>query len=154
MNVRIVDSICSKKLINAVEKLYGGRYVCTSQLKTVDGWTTNPVYVFYQANPKKELGHSHYYGIFTEYGRTKIYDAGLMTGEKVCGLITPQRRFLYSAYSHDFVQEGPNFVDGGREYFRYSVGPGAIMACIEFEETGPILKDESGNFHDVKQWAA
>lgn len=108
--------------ISIVEKKHGAKYLGYWSIERGRGrgWA-GPVDVFYQPNPKTELGHSSYFGLFVvDVGKLYITDAKSfcpfdgMTALK-CG-----DEVIVSHYRHDMrpSQDGKAWIDGGRDYTR------------------------------------
>jgi len=121
-----------------VEEKYGVKYIGFYDIpaKTKDGKDTERehIYVFYQANPKVDLGHSNYLGVFEHYVDIDVPPTIYLTNAKsILEAKYPAHRFedgtyICTRYRHDYVTggEGDNFVmlDGGISYAR-SGGKGA-----------------------------
>lgn len=110
--------------IDTIEKHYGAKYVGPFCAKTVSGgWSDQPIDVFYQPNPDRSKGHSHYFGLI--YRNEVLYitggDSAVESDMEV--VIETTGQVLLSRYRHDYVvgTEGC-FIDGGRDYTRRSLG--------------------------------
>lgn len=111
--------------IHNLEQHYNVKFVVVTQVKTCDGnWTDGEFYIFYQANPDKQMGHSHYMGY--GFDKTGGYVFNALPYVNSLGGISAVKNSLtgeviYSKYRHDYVtmESDPNiFIDGGRNYTR------------------------------------
>lgn len=111
--------------IKKIEEKYGAKYMGYWCTKRVDGesWNERPVDVFYQPNPDKEKGHSHYFGMFTQNGSVWITNAESAFSDPITGIETDDGEVIVSRYRHNYVTKDNYMVDGGRDYFRTSGGP-------------------------------
>jgi len=71
--------------------------------------------VFYQPNPKTELGHSHYFSVYTRLGHCYVSDASYVTDLRLNGVVDSVGDILYARYQHDFryTHDSNAGVDGG-----------------------------------------
>jgi hypothetical protein len=71
--------------------------------------------VFYQPNPKTELGHSHYFSVYTRPGHSYVSDASYVTDLRLGGVIDSVGNILYARFQHDFryTHDSNAGVDGG-----------------------------------------
>ena len=115
-------SFIDKNNIERIEKHYNGKYIFESCLKLKNGnWANFPVAIFYTEKAHPE--GSNYFAIYRDTdghygianGITAIKDITYV-GLKVDDTV------IYSRYRHDCRSVGDVFVDGGRDYFRFS-GP-------------------------------
>jgi hypothetical protein len=106
--------------IESVEEKYGAVYMGYWTINTKYGWNPMPVEVFYQPNPKTELGHSSYFGIYLDQGKAMICDAKSFCPEDGIAALKYSDEILASRYRHDMrsSQDGKCVVDGGRDYLR------------------------------------
>ena len=105
--------------INIVNEKYGSTFVGYFPAKVVGGWG-QPTAVFYQPNPKTELGHSNYFGLFvTEHTPLVIHNADYITKGWV-GAKAQNGELIWSEYSHDYKESSDKtvWVDGGFDYTR------------------------------------
>ena len=108
--------------IEKVEKKYNAKYVLESCIKGGNGqWCNFPAAIFYtdQAHPHG----SNYFAMYIHPERNDLMITnGISATEPIyCGLKIGDN-VIYSRYRHDYRERGNSFVDGGRDYFRYS-GP-------------------------------
>lgn len=105
--------------IPAVEKRYGAQFVGDFCIKTKsNGWSEEPIAIFYQPNPDVSKGHKHYFGLFVRGDVIYITDGTSAFSEPIVGLVTRSGEVIFSRYRHDFVQREGIFIDGGRDYVR------------------------------------
>lgn len=126
--------------IATIEEFYGAKYMgywCTKNSK--DHWNEVPVDVFYQANPKTELGHSHYFGMYIQNEQVMITNAESAFTDPIIGMICEDGEVIVSRYRHDYVEKGDRMIDGGRDYVRTSGHP---TATITVEGDRFIIKEE------------
>ena len=118
----------SEAQIKKAEELYNATYMCYWCTKRLNGesWNDSPVDVFYQPNPDTNLGHKHYFGLFKELQTGSLYitDATSAFSEPMMGIETDDGEVIVSRYRHNYVEKDKYMVDGGRDYFRTSGGPG------------------------------
>lgn len=109
--------------IEKVEEKYKAKYIGDFEINE-----KKPVLaVFYQPNPKTELGHSSYFGLFVEPFSTKIFitNAQDILKKEYPAIELPNGEYLMSTYTHDYKERliGDDFymIDGGGGfYIRYS----------------------------------
>lgn len=120
----------SKKWIEAVENRYGVTYVGFYDIPNRDN-----VYVFYQENPKTELGHSHYMGVFFDLDNTPwVTNAKSITEAVYPAIQLKDGSFIVSRYRHNFVEKDGKFIDGGLAYTRSNTSSNAYMKVIDGKE--------------------
>jgi hypothetical protein len=108
--------------IRIIENKYQARYVgywCTK--KPRGGWNESPVDVFYVENPDRSQGHTNYFGMFIDHDNVFITDASSAFSEKITGILCEDGEVIVSRYRHDYVTNGDNVIDGGRDYLKCSV---------------------------------
>lgn len=90
-------------------------YVCTTELPQLEN---RPIDIFYRTSgiPHPKFGNL-YFGIFYTNNSLVICNADSVTTLLFDLLPTPNG-YVYSRYRHDFIQEGADFIDGGRAYTR------------------------------------
>lgn len=76
-------------------------------------------YVFYQENPRVDLGHSNYLGVLVrEDGSVWFINAKSVTDHHYPALKEGDE-IIVTRYTHDFVQNSKgHFIDGGIDYVR------------------------------------
>jgi len=122
--------------IPVLQKYYGAVYIGDFCLKTKSGgWSDMPVAVFYQPNPKTELGHTHYFGLFVmgdDNDTLMITNAESAFSEPIVGIIADDGEVIFSRYRHDYhtSRDGSVFVDGGRDYVRFSGGQQRVVKLV------------------------
>lgn len=109
------------KGIKKIEKEYNAKYMgywCVRG-KHVE-WASIPVEVFYQPNPNIELGHSNYFGIYLQDGKTFICDAVSAFSSPIIGILEHDVVYV-SRYCRDCVCTPNNStIDGGRDHILYN----------------------------------
>jgi hypothetical protein len=97
-----------------------------------------PVDVFYQPNPKVELGHSHYFSVYTRHGHSYVSDASYVTDLRLNGVVDSTGNILYARFQHDFryTNDGNAGVDGG----------GWMKDGDVWSMWGRTIGDKDGNF--------
>ena len=106
--------------IDIVNKQYGSTFVGYFPTKLKGGGWGNVAAVFYQPNPKTELGHSNYFGLYVDdYNPGVIFNADYIT-KGWTGAKADNGELLWSEYRHDFhtSEDGSVWVDGGFDYTR------------------------------------
>lgn len=106
-----------------IEERYGAKYMgywCTRNSR--GGWNERPVDVFYQPNPNKALGHSHYFGMFIQNDSVYITNAASAFSEPLTGALCPDGEVIVSRYVHDYIEKKGVMIDGGRDYVRSTTG--------------------------------
>jgi len=136
--------------IATIEQRYGAKYMgywCTKNSR--GGWNEQPVDVFYQPNPNKELGHSHYFGMFrTIDGQVMITDAASCFSEPLTGAVCDDEEVIVSRYRHDYIKKKGAMIDGGRDYTRTSTGKLIHVNVVGSEFT---FSDIDGDKDDVME---
>lgn len=127
------------------EKHYNAKYMGYWAIKDQQGnWTETPVEVFYQANPDKSKGHSHYFGLYrNSFGDTFILNAESAFSKPIIGVLTEDGEVLVSRYRHDYVCKGIHFIDGGRDYLRWDKGSQFVEITVDNGEF--IFKEVSND---------
>jgi hypothetical protein len=122
--------------LHKISQHYGGAvYMGYWCLRNQDGsWTEAPVEVFYQPNPRLDLGHSHYFGMYVRDGRTYITAADSAFSEPITGVITDDGEVIVSRYRHDCVTKGGHMIDGGRDYTRSSAPAKFAQITVEADQ--------------------
>lgn len=108
--------------IEIIENKYNAKYVLESCIQGIDGqWCNFPAAIFYTETPHPH--GSNYFAMYyhPEREHFMICDGLTSTKPVYCGLKVGND-VIYSRYRHDYRERGNSFVDGGRDYFRYS-GP-------------------------------
>jgi hypothetical protein len=82
-------------------------------LKTRDGFTDWAVDVFYEPNPRKDLGHGHYFALYVDDGKVMITGADHVETLEFTVIETEQYGFVFSRFQHDFRTFGDISIDGG-----------------------------------------
>jgi hypothetical protein len=107
--------------IKKIQDHYGAKYMGYWAVKRKNGWSDEPVDVFYQPTPDTAKGHSHYFGMFVDpAGTLMITDAQSAFSEPIYGLLCDDGEVIVSRYRHDYVTKDGCMVDGGRDYFKRS----------------------------------
>jgi hypothetical protein len=129
--------------VAAVEKQFNAKFMgawTTKRTFSNGGWFETPVDVFYQPNPDKARGHTHYFGMFNRDGKTMICDAASAFSEPATGVLGPDDEVVVSRHRHDYQERfGDNgeyvMIDGGRDYVRASAGnnPMVVVRVIDGE---------------------
>ena len=121
----------SESAINKIEDVMGVKYMGYWDIKDKNGsWCNAPLDIFYQPNPDIKAGHSNYFAMYVQNGRSFIADGSSAFSEPMDGIIDDDDRILISRYRHDYVSgAGNNFIDGGRNYMRTNVGPHRHVRC-------------------------
>lgn len=137
------------EFIKRIEEHYNVRYVGFYDIPTRDS-----VYVFYQENPKTELGHSHYMGLIFrgvhDEFQAYVCNAKSIVEAEYPAIPLPNGGWLVSRYRHDFQQDpsGTGFIDGGLAYTRYNpeFPPTHIMRIIDGTEVfSPARRPEESS---------
>lgn len=116
-----------------IEDMYSATFVGDFSIKTKIGWTNFPIAVFYQPNPKIELGHSYYFGMYIDdYGRLMITNAESTFSQPIVGITADDGQIIFSRFRHDFVRsnDGSVSIDGGREYTKYTGDPSQLVNIV------------------------
>jgi hypothetical protein len=90
-----------KSLIKRIEERYSVRYIGYYEIPLADGRISSPMYVFYQENPKTELGHSHYMGYLAGVFDAKLVNAVRITEARYPAIIV-EGKIICSRHNHDF----------------------------------------------------
>lgn len=115
-----------KNRIETLEKSGKYKFVCFSSVAlTRGGWT-------YESHPILFTDNKY----FALIGSRCVSNIPSLIEAGVMGMISGDK-FIYSASRHDYVESGSVIVDGGRDYFRASVG---IRAKLLFLPSGPTIE--------------
>jgi len=117
--------------IEYAEKKYNAKYIGDFCVKDNYGsWSEKPASIFYTENPDTSKGHTHYFGLFCTYkinelGKSEIDKVLILKGDSAfetpfIGLQTKKGDILISCFRHHFNGTSEEFIDGGRDYQRYS----------------------------------
>jgi hypothetical protein len=120
--------------IRKIEERYGAKhmgYWCTRNPR--GGWNERPVDVFYQPNPDKALGHSHYFGMFIQNDEVYITNAESAFAEGMTGALCADGEVIISRYVHDYIEKKGVMIDGGRDYVRSTTGK-LVRVTVEGSE--------------------
>lgn len=120
--------------IGIIETRYGGKYLLETEYCDKNGnWSNNPGLLFYQPDPKTELGHSHYFIIYkdpktrlTKEPQIMICDGQPTVDRLTLSCVENNSVLIYSHYRHHF-HGSPIAIDGGRSYTRL-IGDGIRVA--------------------------
>jgi hypothetical protein len=137
--VKITKKNYLKLDIPAAENHLNAKYINDISIKRKDGeWANNAVALFYSENPDKSKGHKHYVYLFHNLADDNLYVGGadeLDDETRFISAILCDKcdELIYSAYRHDYTECscGKTFIDGGRDYSRYS--PGKLLKFDLFE---------------------
>lgn len=153
-------------IISKVEEIYGVKYIGEYDIRP---GSFSPMLVFYQADPKTELGHSHYMGLYRHAVTGEPY---VTNAEKILECEYPaveleDGTFLVSRYRHDY-QAGPRgeMVDGGIDYtrcnpkfpVRYSViiveDQEVIVQSFAYwlEQLNALFAEWKGEYNTAERW--
>jgi hypothetical protein len=122
----------NKDGIAKIEGFYGAKYVGYWATRKPDwNWNETPVDVFYQPNPDLSKGHSNYFGMFVQNGKTYITDAKSAFSQPIIGILTDDGEVIVSRYRHDCVVKGDYMIDGGRDYTRSSLIGKLVNVTVE-----------------------
>lgn len=101
-------------VIKQIEDKYNAKHVGYYDIPTREG-----LHVFYQENPNKELGHSHYMGFFFDHFGTPYVCNAVSIESASYPAIRVGDCFIVSRFRHDYKQhESGAVVDGGLAYTR------------------------------------
>lgn len=77
------------------------------------------MYVFYQEDPRTDLGHSNYLGVFIKPDRSVWFTNAKSVAEQSYPALKEDDEIIVTRYTHDFVQNSKgHFIDGGLDYVR------------------------------------
>lgn len=114
--------------IKKAEEHYGATYVGRYDLPDREG----PFYVFHQPNPKVELGHGPYFGLFRRINynldpldQLEKADWFITNASTIVDAVFPaikidDYQFLCSRFRHDYQAVHDAFIDGGLAYTRFN----------------------------------
>lgn len=130
-----------------IEKKYNAKYIGDFCLKQSNGYTDFPVAIYYQPNPDIEKGHKEYFGLFLRDDRMYITDGTKAFLEPFIA-VKDENNVYISCYRHHFNSNEDNsvFIDGGRDYTRYTLDNELVEVIVEKGEFKIIkIKYESKN---------
>jgi hypothetical protein len=151
LKIKQKESFLSKKGIKLIEKKYKAKFVGVFSLKQSDGWRNFPSYIFYVEKPEK-MDYSNYIAVSQEIlsidpliTRTVVSDGSSFNCEPIFALKADNGEVIYSAYRNDYEESGDGsaWIDGGRQYTRYS--PEKDLIELEIVD-GEIKIKEHGRF--------
>ena len=105
--------------IKHLEKLYDARYIgyWTILDDHNDGWTENPVDIFYVANPSDSSNGYQYLGLYKDSGGKIIpVDASSAFSKAIVGILCRDGEVLVSRYRSHVVSKYNQSIDGGRDF--------------------------------------
>ena len=133
--------------IKKAEEKYNAIYIGDFCLKDRSGnWREKPSAIFYAKDPDRNKGHTNYLGLHLTYKIVEeemIIDKMYITNgesafeEPLVGLQTKNGDILISCYRHHYNEKDGEFIDGGRDYQRYS--PPATFVNIGIKEDKLIV---------------
>ena len=117
--------------IARIEEMKTAVYVCDTCLKGRGGWVNNPVAVFWNKDPANiPDGGSAWFGMFyrAEYPdpdapiKLFITNAISATQDSIDAVVATDGEVVWSRFRHDmrYSQDGSVWIDGGRDYMRWS----------------------------------
>ena len=116
-------SILSKRAIDLVENKYNAKYVFESCIKNKSGqWYNFPAAIFYTEEPHPE--GSNYFALYRACDEWMISNG--ITATEEFDAVKIGETVYYSRYRHDLRNVPGGFVDGGRDYLRWS-GDGEVV---------------------------
>lgn len=136
------SAVLSPEGIKKIEqvRIPGSRYLFDTELKGSNGqWTNLPLATFYEPNPKFELGHTHYFGIYRHpvMKSFMIVEASASLDADIIAIASQNNELIHSRYGHDYrsSKDETVFIDGGRSSTRYGFSldytkPEAILLNI------------------------
>lgn len=75
--------------------------------------------VFWQENPRVDLGHSNYLGVFVKHDGTVWFTNAKTVADQSYPALKEGDEVIASRYRHEFVQNSRgHFIDGGLDYVR------------------------------------
>ena len=123
--------------IEKVEAKYpGAKFVGQFCLKTVDGsWSESPADIYYQPNPNKALGHTHYFGLICYRSGVYITRGDSAVDPLITAAVADDGEIIYSKYRHDYNVSKDNsvWIDGGRDYTRSGGGKYITLKVVDGE---------------------
>jgi hypothetical protein len=80
------------------------------------------VYLFYQSNPRTDLGHTNYLAVYWNPMTEGVYltDGSSVLGAKYPAISFADGKILCSRYRHDYKEYNGAMIDGGLDYTRYN----------------------------------
>jgi hypothetical protein len=122
--------------ILSIEGTLGGRYVCETCLKGPHGWINQPFALFWQDVPHPQ--GSNYFAMYYKWMGGAFDNLALMITDGISaaqdsfsGVSHNDGEIYFSRYRHDYREIPGGFVDGGRDYMRYSPTPGTKIHTLK-----------------------
>lgn len=118
MTFQIICNTLSTYGIKKIEKNYNAKFVFESCIKNKFGeWCNFPVAIFYteEYHPKG----SNYFAIFQDSSGNWIITDGISATENFKA-VKFEDKVYFSRYRHDMNVFNGGFIDGGRDYVRWS----------------------------------
>lgn len=124
--------------IDVVEKKYNAKWVGQLPLKTADGqWANFSADIYYQKTPPV-AGYSKYFALYLQNDKLYITSGESAVEGIITGVVAKDGEIVYSRYRHDMHHSTDMtvWIDGGRDYTRYSVAKTVNLAVFdgEFQE--------------------
>lgn len=102
------------KLIKLVEE-----QTSTTYMNFYDTGDGREMYVFYQENPRLDLGHSNYLGVFIKEDGSVWFTNAKKVVDQSYPALKEDDEVIASRHRHGFVQNSKgHFIDGGLDYVR------------------------------------
>lgn len=108
-------------------------------LWALDRDRNEPYYVFYQPEPDRSKGHSHFPAFFVQDGSIMVTNGASVIEQRFPAFVN-RREAIVTRFQRDFVTHpyGECFLDGGIGYSQRSGGVGP-NAWVTLTEKGPRL---------------
>lgn len=141
-------------------KYHTAKYVGQFPLKGRDGFTDYHADVFYEPNPKRELGHSNYFAVYTQMRGVYITGAEHVEELMLSVYTDSEGDFIYSRYQHDFrsfkTSTGDVSIDGGwwmtvPEYEGYFGMCGRTLWDGSLCPRGMSVVVRDGEFYEIEE---
>lgn len=123
--------------VSKIEELYAAKFVFESCVKGKHGWVNMPVAIFYQSEDDRVPdGGPTYFAMYpgAEPG-SLIISNGISATEPFEAVIANDGEVVWSRHRHDYrySNDGSVWVDGGRDYLRYSGKCEAVEVRVQVD---------------------
>jgi hypothetical protein len=123
------------------EKLFNTRYLGTFAHSKI---STSAIELGFSETPDRSRGHKPYVGVYYDASARTYMVTGFEPEEIEAeawhnGVVNLQtNEIIVSLSRHDYVTNGGDMVDGGKDYFRYAVSPETSKTCRVNFLTGEV----------------
>lgn len=146
MAVNPLRKFFSTELIQHMQTKYNVKFVCETVSKNRhDCWIDQPGALFY-SEVKHPNGSNWMIVYHGEHQGTIMITDGITAVEpdnRITGIINQDGVIVYSVFRHHYVVLDNGFIDGGRDYVRYSIDDNLALVELEITPHGLAVLNNS-----------